>query len=115
MHDSITLIGLAASLLGTLVVSTWRFASLATKLTATIEKLEEKVERVEAGLVTLEKLPELRIKVDQLDAMLSKISSEFPRLVSRCDVLELAIKHSREMRAVLVNNRPGSKPDLEDE
>ena len=112
MHDSVTIIGLAASLLGTLIVSTWRFAALATKLTSTIEKLEEKVERVEAGLVALEKLPELRVKVDQIDAMMSKLSSEFPRLAARCDVNELAIKHSREMRAITTGR--GSRPDLED-
>lgn len=114
MHDSITIIGLAASLLGTLIVSTWRFSALATKLTSTIEKLEEKVARVERGLDSLEHLPELRIKVSQVEGIVQKLSSEWPKLAARCDVMEHAIKHSREMRAVLMQGR-GSRPDIDEE
>lgn len=114
MHDSITIIGLAASLLGTLIVSTWRFSALATKLTSTIEKLEEKVARVERGLDSLEHLPELRIKVSQVEGIVQKLASEWPKLAARCDVMEHAIKHSREMRAVLMNAR-GSRPDIDEE
>lgn len=111
--DTATL-SLAATLLGTLVVSTWRFASLASKLTSTIEKLEEKVARVERGLDALEHLPELRIKVSQVEGIVQRLASEWPKLAARCDVMEHAIKHSREMRAVLMNAR-GSRPDIDEE
>lgn len=113
MTEHITLVGLAVSLLGTLIVSTWRFASLATKLTSTIEMLEAKVSRVEAGLVLLDLLPELRLRVEQNANVISRFSSEWPRISSRLDVIEHAIKHSREMRAVLMGR--GSRPDMENE
>ncbi len=108
ISESVAIIALAASLLGTLLVSTWRFASLAMKLTTTIERLEDKVSRVEAALEALEHMPELRIKVDQLEAFCARFSSWMPRAQSQLDVHESKILSLRQFRRVTP-----SQPDLE--
>lgn len=105
-HDT-ALVGLALSLLGTLIVSTWRFASLATKLSATVQRLEDKEKEQDIRLRNLDLIPGFDIRI----AHLEKHHSLIPKAMSRLEVLEAHAQHSKEMRQVLRQSWPGPRED----
>ncbi len=108
MSDHHSLLALVVALLGTLIVSTWRFASLATSLTGTIHNLEKKDAELEARIKVLDTVPMLAQRTDQLE----KNHSLIPGAMSRILVLEQKAQHSKEMRQVLMRQ---SQPDKEDD
>lgn len=108
MHNEyIALIGLAGSLLATLIVSTWKFSSLASKLLATVQQLERKDAELEARTKAIDTLPAMDVRLGHLEQNHSLI----PALSSRVTTLEEQVKHSKEMRQVLLRQ---SRPDNED-
>jgi hypothetical protein len=62
-HDDIT-IGLAVTLLGALVVNTWRGSALATRLGLTVDRLEKKEEKVDDRLKAVDKIPAIETRQD---------------------------------------------------
>ncbi len=106
MSDHHALLALVITLLGTLVLSTWRFASLATSLTGTIHNLEKKDAELEARIKVLDTIPALAQRVGQIEQNHSIV----PAALSRILVLEQQSLHSKEMRRVLMRQ---SQPDKE--
>lgn len=102
-HEMLGLLGLAATLLGTVVASTWRFSALASKLLAAYEQQRETSAEIKHQLQALEKIPTIELRVSQLERTLSMI----PRLENRVVAVEQAVNFSKEWRRL---NR-GSRPD----
>lgn len=102
MSEHHALISLAITLLGTLIVSTWRFSSLATKLLESGRRREEKEKQVDERLARLDLLPELVTRVGHLE----KNHSLIPKLESRLSVVETRVQHSAEMRRAMFRSRP---------
>jgi len=102
MTEHHALISLAMTLLGALVVSTWRFSSLATKLLEAVRRLEDKERQQDERLKVLDAVPELVTRVGHLE----KNHSLIPKLESRTAVLEARQQHSAEMRRVMMRSRP---------
>ncbi len=100
--EYISLVGLSVTLLGTLIVSTWRFSALASKLLAAVQKLEEKEREQDSRIKALDDIPAMRVELGHL----TKNHSLIPQLVSRVSVLEAGAQHSKEMRAALRRSRP---------
>jgi hypothetical protein len=100
------LIALSISLLGTLVVSTWRFSSLATRLLSAVQRLEEKEKEQDTKLSRLDNIPVLITELEHV----KKNYSIIPRLEGDIRVLKEQAKFSKEMRQV----RLGSRPDIDD-
>jgi hypothetical protein len=102
-HEIIALLALAATLLGTVVASTWRFSALASKLLVAYEQQREKNQAVDERLKTLE------TRIGQLERNHSLI----PRLENRVVAVEQAAKFSKEWRSSVLTR--GSRPDSEDD
>lgn len=101
------LMGLAGTLLGVIIASTWRFSALASKLLSAYEHQNEKTEAVEKRLGALEAIPGHEIRIGQLE----KNHSLIPKLENRVVAVEQAVNFSKEWRRL---NR-GSRPDTEDD
>ncbi len=118
MHDSsgmvLGLITLAISLLGTVIVTTWRSSAVTTGLRMMVEQLdkriaEQKIDQAksiaefEEKHEALKAIPELLARMSQVERNHSLI----PKALDRVLVLEEAVKHSKEMRAVVLRrSRP---------
>lgn len=102
MHESLGLVTLAVSLLGTLIVSTWRFSSLAATLLESIRQLQRKDEELDARLKALDSIPQLETRVGYLE----KNHSIIPRIAGDVEVLKTQAQHSKEMRRVFLRSRP---------
>lgn len=92
---------LAGTLLGVVVTSTWRFSSLATKLTETIShlqvkatELEKKDEELKQKYQLIDKIPNIEFRLDTQEKLLSNI----PNVISRVTVLEARAEFSKELR-----------------
>lgn len=105
--EHIALLTLAATLLGTLVVSTWRFSSLASKLLVAVEQLQRKDTELEGRLKALDEIPSMRVEIGHL----VKNHSLIPALQSRVSVLETQAKHSKEWRREILRSRPDTDED----
>jgi hypothetical protein len=101
------LASIVATLLGALIVLTWRSATLATKLLEAVKAGEERDAKIEARLARLDILPTLAADVDYM----KKNHSLIPELVSRVRVLETRAEFSKEMRAATLRR---SRPDIEE-
>lgn len=100
---AIALVTLSVTLLGTLIVSTWRFSSLATNLLAAVQRLEEKEKEQDSKLARLDSIPRLESEVEHV----KKNYSLIPRLEGDIRVLQEKAQFSKEMR------RMGSKHDID--
>ncbi len=100
MSDHHALLSLAVTLLGALIVSTWRGASLSAKLLAAVQSLEEKDRKQDERLARLDEVPINRQRIEHLERNHSLIPKLFARVETIETKLDLYIKHSREMRAV---------------
>jgi len=100
---AIGVLTLSGTLLAALVTTTWRFSSLATKLTDTVKQLQQKDDELKNKFEIIEKVPGVEFRVEQLEELYSHI----PNLLSRVAVLEAKAEFSKEMRQ--------SKPKLEKE
>lgn len=100
--EHIALLSLAGTLLTTLVVSTWRFSAIQTRMLEANRRLEEKEKQQDERLKLLDAIPEMRTA----QAHLEKNHSLIPKLESRVAVLETKAEHSREMRAQWRQSRP---------
>ena len=110
ISESVAIIGLAVSLIGTLLVSTWRLSALATQMKAENERLASRVAQYEAKSAALDKVAMLEMQIAQQSSVIGRMSSEWPRALGRISVLEEKAQHSKEMRAMA----RASRPDLED-
>ncbi len=113
MTENTTMVSLSVTLLGALLVSTWRFASLASTLTATVSKLEKKAE-------SLDMIPLLMRRLEQVEILQAKHNSVFPKFTTDLRVLEGEFRGIRkamdrsEMRE-LARSIPDLGGDNEDE
>lgn len=105
---SVALVSLLVTLLGALVALTWRSASLATKLLATVQHLERRDEELAAKIVLLDRLP----GIEQRLVYAEKHNSLIPKLAADIDVLKARAEFSREMRQVTLRR---SRPDIDEE
>lgn len=105
--EHIALLGLAVTLLGTLVVSTWRFSSLATKLLSAVQRLEEKDKAQDAQIQLVNEIPAMKVTLDTATKHLSLV----PQIMSRLSVVETQQKHSTEMRRLQFRSRPDTEDD----
>jgi len=90
-HPDLTLITLAFSLLGTLVVAVWRFSGLASKLLSAIAELKEKDSALETRLKVLDEMAQSQMKTATELEFLKKNHSLFPKILSRLEVLEVKV------------------------
>jgi hypothetical protein len=88
MKPDLTLITLAFSLLGTLVVAVWRFSTLAATLLGAIAELKERSSAQDARLKMIDDMAQAQMKIATEIEFLKKNHSVFPKLMSRIDVLE---------------------------
>lgn len=102
------LVGVLITLVGALVGITWRSASLATKLLATIQQLEKRDEELAGKLVALDKIP----GIEQRLIYAEKNNSLLPRIVADIDVLKAKAEFSREMRQATLRR---SRPEIDDD
>lgn len=111
MHEIVFgLLGLAVTLLGSLVLMVWRFAALATTLSVTIAELKKELGELKRGLEAIGELPVLKRQVTQLEEMVKKLASIFPKYDSRIAVLETkALSTADKFRAI-----SKSRPDPEE-
>lgn len=107
-HDTYYLLGIAITLLGVVITSTWKLASLATSLTKMLETVEKKESELEVRIKQLDDVPKLTMRIDHVE----KNHSLIPKAFERITVLEEKAKHSKEMRRVLLRQ---SRPDKEDD
>lgn len=94
--EAVALLALSVTLLGTLLVSTWRFSSLVASLTATVARLEAKEQAQDARLTLLDRIPLLEADL----ASLRKNASLVPKMHAEVEVLKAKADFSRELRAV---------------
>lgn len=106
-HETVGLLALAVTLLGTVLASTWRFSSLASKLLASVEHQEARDTETKQELKVLRDIPAMRQDIEYL----KKNHSMIPRLESRLVAVEQAAKFSKELRAM----RGVSRPDTDEE
>lgn len=106
-HD-IAVFTLAVTLLGTVVVSTWRFSSLASTLLAAVKRLETKETQQDERIKLLDEIPAMRNEL----AHVTKNHSLIPGLLADVKVLQAGAKHSGEMRQVLLRQ---SRPDKDED
>lgn len=96
------LLGLGISLLGTLVVSTWRLASLASRLLAATERNDASARELKERTAKLDSLPVIEQRLSHLE----KNHSLIPKAMARLDVIEAKLEHSKEMRRAMYRSRP---------
>lgn len=102
--EHIALIGLAITLLGTVVA-----AGITTgKLLSVVSSLQEKEKQQDERLKLLDLIPEIRSELSHV----SKNHSLIPKLMGDIEVLKAQQQHSREMRGVLLRQ---SRPDIDEE
>lgn len=104
-HELVGLLGLAGALLATVLASTWRFSSLASKLLAAVQQLERKDVELEARLKALDAVPQISLRVD----LIEKNTYLIPDLSQRVKVLETKAEFSKEMRALRRSNHDGEE------
>jgi len=105
-HD-LALVALSVSLLGTLIVSTWRFSSLSTRLLEAVKRLEDKEKEQDTKLSRLDDIPTMKTELEHV----KKNHSLIPKLEGDIRVLQAQVQHSKEMRAI----RPPSRPSFDDD
>jgi hypothetical protein len=107
-NEMMGLLGLAVTLLGVVVTSTWKFSALASKLLTAVNHQREDAAEMKARLKALELIPQLELRMGQLERNHSLI----PKIDARLVAVEQAVKFSKELRTM----RRGSRPDVgEDE
>jgi hypothetical protein len=99
---TMALVTLSVTLLGTLIVSTWRFSSLATKLLAAVQRLEEKEKEQDTKLSLLNDIPVMKSEMDHM----MKNHSLIPHLMGEVRVLQEKAQFSKEMRHIRLGSRP---------
>lgn len=109
-NEVLGLIGLAITLLGVVVTSTWRFSSLASKLLAAVDQQRADAAEVKAQIKALEKIPQHDLRINQLEALMSNV----PKHESRIVALEQAAKFSKEWRRLGRGSRPDNDTDEDD-
>ncbi len=107
-HEMVGLLGLAVTLLGIVVASTWRFSALASSLTEAVRRLDEKEKAQDERLKLLDGIPAMQLEVEHI----KRNHSLIPKHESRLVALEQAAKFSKEWRRL---SGRGSRPDVEDE
>lgn len=107
---AIGVLTLAGTLLGVVITSTWRFSSLATKLTDTISQLETKArdlekrdEELKEKYATIDRVPTLEFRISQIESMQQHV----PKIMSQVATLEAKAEFSKEMRC--------SRPNIKNE
>jgi hypothetical protein len=103
--ESIALLSLAGLWLASLLVSTWRFSSLATKLLHAVQRLEDKEKEQDSRIRSLDAIP----RIEQRLEFIEKHHSLIPRLDSRLAVVEARVNSIKAMRSPW-----GSRPDTEE-
>ncbi len=108
-HEMLGLLGLAVTLLGVVITSTWRFSGLASKLLAAIEQQRADAAEVKTQLKALEKIPQHEMRIGQVEL----ITANVPKLTERVLILEQARKFSKEHKLRIPGR--GSRPDNDNE
>lgn len=108
-HEMLGLLGLAVTLLGVVVTSTWRFSALASKLLAAIDQQRADAAEVKAQLKAIEKIPQHEMRIGQLET----ITGTFSKVADRVLILEQARKFSKEHKLRIPGR--GSRPDNDDD
>ena len=111
--EYIALLTLTVGLLGTIIASTWKFSSLASKLLTAVTELKEKAKEHDAQIKLLNDIPTIRRDVDQTRDTASKCLSLLPKLEQRIVVIETQQKHSKEWRREVFRSRPEREDDEE--
>lgn len=83
-ESDIGLIALSVSLLGTLIVSTWRVSSMAAVLIESVKQLQKNDDEIKLKLKPLDSIPQIETRL----AALESIHATVPRLVSAVAVLQ---------------------------
>jgi hypothetical protein len=110
MKPDLTLITLAFSLLGTLIVAVWRFASLAATLLSTIAELKVQNAAQDARMKLFDDLAQEHMKMSTELEYLKKNHSLLPKIMSRLEVIEVKVLSVDRWRW----QGRGSVPDKED-
>ncbi len=116
-HEIIGLVALAISLLGTVIVTTWRSSAVTTGLRMMLDLLEKRMAEQKADQAermadlderqeSLRAIPEIVLRLTQLE----KNHSLIPRALERIIVLEERGKHETEFRKSF-----RSRPETEDD
>lgn len=100
MTENTALISLSLTLLGTLLVSTWRFASLASTLTVTVTKLEKKSDALDAIPIMVRRLEQVEMLVAKHNSMIPRMTTDMKVLEGDLKVVQSKVVSLREMRAV---------------
>lgn len=67
------LLAIAIAMIGTLVVSTWRFATLSTKLTTAVDHLKEKEKEQDEHIKNIAKIPILEQQMGFMQKNFNKV------------------------------------------
>jgi len=117
MHDE-AIIALAVSLLGTIIVTTWRGAKMSGVLESAIKRLDEQVAALGTKTQAIESIPLLLARVDMAEKVVTAVVSDlksirpsFARIETEIDNLKQRVQgHSGELRAVRVPTGPEFRP-----
>lgn len=103
--ESLTLLGMAGSLLAVAITSAWKMSALVAQQQTMNRFLSEEREKLDARLRTLDAVPEMKVQIGQLQELHRRMNSTFPAMLSRLSTLEAQAQHSKEWRRI-------SRPDL---
>lgn len=114
----VSLAGLVFTLLTALVVSTWRFSALTTRLLSRIESAKEKEDDLDEKLKILEQIPVMRRDLDVTQAAvkdatgaISKLQTRASRVDERTKTLEDRIGSIKSMVSPWNKPPSPSRPD----
>lgn len=107
---AVGLAALAVTLLGALIVTVWKAASIVTTLTALVGTMQAEITALKAGLERLNTIPLHEQRIGQLEQLVKSI----PALLSRVATLEQRVGSVEHFKAVQVAGAmraaSGSKP-----
>jgi hypothetical protein len=102
--EHVSLLALAVSLLGTLVVSTWRFSSVAATLLESIRHLQKKNDDTDVRLKALDLVPQIETRVSFLEKNYASVN----RLTNDVEVLKAQFVHFKEVHSPVHTQKPDS-------
>jgi len=82
----IGLITLAIALLGTLIVSVWRFSALATTLSLAVSNLKEDIREIRTSVESIKSIPVLEQRMTQIEKVVEALASVRPKSASHHDL-----------------------------
>ena len=103
-HEILGLITLAISLLGTVIVTTWRSSAVTTELRLMIAHLDKRINEQNERQKAVETIPTIQTDIEYL----KKNHSMIPKLSGEVEVLKAKADFSKELRA-----QRASRPDFD--